>query len=245
MNTTLKTSVGVMQPYIFPYIGYFQLAAASDHFVFYDDVQYIKRGWINRNRITDKGKDALFTVPAIGGTQSALIMDVTCGADAKWVKKLGITLQHEYKKAPHYAAVNDLVLGVFDDMLGKPISELAIRSVEAVFEYLDEPFTTIRSSVTYPNETGLRRADRIIDIAKKCGGKTYINLPGGAALYADEDFAEHDMELLFILEHSRSYQQFNYDFVPKLSIIDILMHNDKDVVREMLRECSFVKRDAL
>lgn len=245
MSYSQKKFVGIMQPYIFPYIGYFQLAAAVDHFVFYDDVQYIKGGWINRNRITNQGKDVLFTVPAVGRRMNAKIRDVTSGVNAKWVKKFNSSLQCEYSKAPYFADVSEMVLNVFAGDQGEPISELAIRSVEAVFQYLEMPFSGVRASESHPNTDGLRRATRVISIAQSCGATVYVNLPGGAALYQDADFTEHNMELAFILDQSRTYKQFNYEFLPKLSIIDVLMHNSPEVVREMLAEYALVKRDQL
>lgn len=230
----MNPTVAIMQPYIFPYLGYFQLVRAADHFVVYDDVQFIKRGWINRNRISSKGKDALFTVPVQGGSQHVRICDVTNAADDKWLRKFAMQLQHEYSKAPHYSEVRDLVLGSFEASKGAPVSELALHSIAAVMARLDLPFVPVRSSRDFADTVDLKRADRLIAITHGLGGKRYVNLPGGMALYGTGEFAEQGIDLRFIFEKSILYKQFDHPFIPKLSIIDVLMHNDPAAVREML-----------
>lgn len=229
-------SVAIMQPYIFPYLGYFQLIRAVDHFVAYDDVQFIKRGWINRNRISSKGKDALFTVPVQGGSQQVRICDVTNAADDKWLRKFATQLQHEYSKAPHFAETRDLVLDSFAAAKGQPVSELALISIAAVMDRLSLAFDPIRSSRDFADTVDLKRADRLIAITRKLGGTRYVNLPGGMALYGTQEFADKGVDLRFIFEQTRPYAQFDHDFLPKLSIIDVLMHNDVATVREMLEQ---------
>lgn len=230
------SSVAIMQPYVFPYLGYFQMIHAVDQFVVYDDVQFIKRGWINRNRISSKGKDMLFTVPVQGGSQQVRICDVTNAADDKWLRKFGVQLQHEYGKAPHFAEVRDLVLGSFEQAKGLPVSELAVISIAAAMKRLDLPFDPVRSSVAFPETVDLKRADRLIAITRGLGGTRYVNLPGGMALYGTEEFAAQGIDLRFIFEKSQTYKQFDYPYLPRLSIIDVLMHNDPASVREMLNQ---------
>ncbi len=222
-----------MQPYVFPYIGYFQLIRAVDHFVFYDDVNFIKRGWINRNRITSRGSDMMFTLPVQGGSQNQRICDVACGADAKWTKKFLTQLQHEYRRAPMYATVAALIEGVMQGAEGRPVSEVAVDSVLSVMDYLDLPMTLLRASAQMPATADLKRAERLIAITSQLGGKRYVNLPGGMALYRPEPFAQHKIELAFIFDRSGPYAQFNHPFVPKLSIIDVLMHNSPDQARAL------------
>ncbi|MDR6194877.1 WbqC family protein [Siphonobacter sp. SORGH_AS_0500] len=98
-------TLAIMQPYLFPYIGYFQLLNAVDKFVIYDDVAFINRGWINRNSILNNGKAQLFTVPLKEASQNKLIHEISIDTDQKWRDKLLKTIQQNYKKAPHFAAV--------------------------------------------------------------------------------------------------------------------------------------------
>ncbi len=232
--TDQMLSVAIMQPYIFPYLGYFQLVRAVDHFVSYDDVQFIKRGWINRNRVSAKGQDMLFTVPVQGASQKVRICDVLAMPDDKWLRKFDTQLRHEYGKAAHYAETRDLVMGTLEAHKGAPVSELALGSVSAVMARLGLPFAPQRSSETFTGTEDLKRADRLIAITKALGAQRYVNLPGGMALYGTDAFAAQDVDLRFIFDRSQAYEQFDHPFIPNLSIIDILMHNDPATVRGML-----------
>src|SRR3954471_16575208 len=102
-------SIAIMQPYFFPYIGYFQLVHTADVFVFYDDVNFINRGWINRNRILLNGKDWMFTIPCNDASQNKLIKDITVQADVKGMQKMLTTIQTAYKKAPYFADVYPII----------------------------------------------------------------------------------------------------------------------------------------
>lgn len=227
-------SVAIMQPYVFPYVGYFQLIRAVDHFVVYDDVQFIKRGWINRNRISNNGTDALFTVPVQGASQSVRICDVITAVDDKWLRKFATQLQHEYSKAAQYAEVRDLVLGCLEAGQGVPVSELCVMAMQAVMRRLDLAFVPLSSDRAFGETRDLKRAERLIAITRQLNCRRYVNLPGGMALYGTAEFAEQDVDLRFIFDRSESYPQFGQTYLPKLSIIDVLMHNTPDRVRAML-----------
>src|SRR5436190_18446705 len=120
-----QMKIAIMQPYIFPYIGYFQLIHAVDIFVFYDDVHFINKGWINRNRLLVNGKEFLFTVPCRDASQNRLIMEVEVMDDPKFTKRLLSTVQMGYGKAPYFTGVYPLIESVVADMSGMAISELA------------------------------------------------------------------------------------------------------------------------
>lgn len=231
----LRRRMAIMQPYVFPYVGYFHLAQASDLFVFYDDVQYTTRGWINRNRILLNGTDYLFTVPVAGASQSRIICETMQACDAAWTEKFYRTLQHAYRKAPQFTRVMEPVMAAFSTPCGS-IADLAIRSIEAVHDYLGLPFRCARSSVCAPETRGLERADRLIEITRTLGYAAYVNAPGGATLYDKGYFASRGVELGFVESGEISYRQYAPDgFVPSLSIIDVLMFNDIPTVRDLLR----------
>lgn len=225
-----------MQPYVFPYLGYFQLIRCSDFFVFYDDVQFMKGGWVNRNRITNQGKAHTFTIPARGGSMHSRIMDVACGVDVRFRRKFLRQLEQEYRKASCFEPVSMLVAKVLDSSHDGNLSRLAITSVEEVFRYLELPINVSVSSRDFPREGDIKGPERVIAITRKLGGDRYVNLPGGARLYDHDQFAKEGIDLRFIKDRSGSYVHFADPFEPRLSIIDVLMHNCPDTVREMLTQ---------
>ena len=229
-----------MQPYIFPYIGYFQMVHAVDKFVFYDDVNFIKKGWINRNRILVNGKDFMLTVPLLKASQNNLILESYLRKDTygEWKDKLLQTIELNYKKASHFEEIFPL-LKTFFDADYQNISEMAIESVKLVSQYLGLNTEFALSSEAYENR-GLERQKRLIDICKIEKANHYINALGGQELYKKEDFLKEGIKLDFIKTLPIEYKQFNNDFVPWLSIIDVLMFNSKEEAQEMLNKYELV-----
>ncbi len=222
--------LGIMQPYFFPYIGYFQLLNAVDRFIVYDDVNYIKRGWINRNRILMNGKDHLITIPVSNASQNDLIYETQVSNDPKWKPKLLKTLMHAYKDAPHYQEVIGLIEEVLNSSYNN-MAELAVNSLFSVRDFLGLETEVIRTSTQYSNQ-GLKGMHRILDICKLEGAGTYINPAGGIDLYDKELFKNEGVNLQFITPENVTYVQGNNEFINNLSIIDVLMFNSKeDVIR--------------
>lgn len=232
--------IAVMQPYIFPYIGYFQMINAVDKFVFYDDVNFIKKGWINRNRILVNGKDYMFTVPIVKVSQNNLISESFIQKEVyvEWKNKFLQTLELNYKKAPQFLDIYTLLRTYFEGNF-YTISEMAIESVRLVSEYLDLKTDYVLSSEAY-NNRGMERQERLIDICKQEGSNHYINALGGQELYKKEDFLKEGIRLDFIKTLPIDYKQFNNEFVPWLSIIDVLMFNSKEEAQEMLNKYELV-----
>lgn len=223
----------VMQPYIFPYIGYFQLITAADEIIFYDDVNYIKGGWINRNRILMNGKDNMFTIPLDKASPNRLIKDIETRMDERVAKKFSKTLSAAYGKAPHFQAIHDLVMGVFSKQ-HTDITEMAIDSIRAVHQYLGLELNYVRSSNFSPETMGMDRSDRLISMIKAKNYSSYINPAGGSQLYDKDYFAQQNLELWFLRSKPIEYPQFKHEFVPWLSIIDVLMFNDVETVKQFL-----------
>lgn len=226
--------LAIMQPYLFPYVGYFQLVAAVEKFVFYDDVNYIKNGWINRNRILLGDTVHYITVPLAGASPSRKINEVEVQPRDQWLRKMLEALRHAYAKAPHYARVSQLV----GDVLGAATSSVATLASHSVIEtsrYLGIDTDFVASSTVYGN-AALNGVDRVLDIcAKECAG-AYVNLPGGQALYERKDFDARGIDLGFIEPNLGAYRQFDETFHPGLSIVDVLMFNSADQVKAMLTE---------
>lgn len=223
-----------MQPYFFPYVGYFALAYSVDRFVFYDDVQFIKNGWINRNRILIAGKPAYLTVPLSGASSSRLIQDVGIDQSKPWRRKILGSLRQAYGGAPFFDPVGELVRSVVEtDRDG--IADLARASVRAVARYLDLATTFVPNASDYEN-SHLRGVERVKDICRLERATSYHNLPGGRSLYAHDEFRACGLSLHFIGTALPRYQQFDEPFVPGLSVIDVLMHNPPQDIRGMLAE---------
>jgi hypothetical protein len=218
-------TVAIMQPYLFPYVGYFCLTEASDMFVFYDDVNYIPRGWINRNQILLNGVPYKFSVPLSNGSQNELIRDVQTHSLADFRNKFIKQLQHAYSRAPHYERGCEYVDAVLRPDVGS-IADLAIRSVEELYTLVGKSKAFTRSSVSFPETRGMDRADRLIAITKALQSTNYVNAIGGASLYDKPYFAERGINLSFVKADLKEYPQIgSKEFVPGLSIIDLVMNS--------------------
>lgn len=233
-------TVAIMQPYAFPYLGYFSLVEASDIFVAYDDVNYIPRGWINRNRLLINGAEFTFTIPVANASQNDLIHQVRLHGYAGFRDKFLKQIQQAYRKATCF----DVGFGYVEAVMApgrNSISELAISSIEEAFRLLGSPKRILRSSEFAAESRGMERAERLIAIAKALGSVSYVNAMGGTALYDKPFFSEHGVRLSFVRPHLSTYPQLRVDsFVPGLSIIDILMNNPVQRVVEMIRDYELV-----
>lgn len=234
MKTKMK--VGIMQPYLFPYIGYWQLIGAVDKFVLLDDVNYIMRGYINRNSILVNGRPYRFTIPVKKASQERLIMDTQLSFTLEEKKKFLSTIRRAYKKAYHYGAVMPLI----EEIIGNPEQDLTkfIRfSIEKIMGYLQIETELSVSSQMIKNN-GLAGADRIIEICRRLGADEYVNPCGGRKLYSRESFIKNDMELYFLDTYSEKiiYDQGKEGFEPNMSIIDILFWNSVERIKGFLQE---------
>lgn len=229
----------IMQPYIFPYLGYFQLIHAVDTFVFYDDVNFIKGGWINRNRILLNGRDFFLTVPCRQISPYKLINETEFDNQRPEFKKLNKTLEQAYKKAPYYEPVAEIIESILNTNTNL-ISELAECSIRTIVEYLDISVEFKKSSVDFPFTKEAVKADRIIAICNALNSQHYINPIGGQELYDKAYFNQHDIQLNFIKSQPQEYTQFNNTFVPGLSIIDVMMFNDKETIKTMLNQYELI-----
>lgn len=226
--------VAIMQPYFMPYIGYFQLIKIVDKFIFYDDVTFIKQGWINRNKILINNQAKMFSIPLSNASSHVLIKDVLISEIAyqKWRKSFLNSIVFSYKKAKNYSKINALIEKILEKR-PETISELAIKSVVEVAQYLDLKTEFEICSDVYSN-TYLSGQNRVLDICINEKAITYINPVGGMELYSKSVFQEKNIELFFIKANKSVYPQFSEEFVPFLSIIDVLMFNDLEDIHKQL-----------
>lgn len=230
--------IAIMQPYLFPYIGYFQLIATVDKFIIYDDVNFIKRGWVNRNRILLNNVPYIFTIPLTGASQNKSIKDIEVNKEEKWKNKMIKQMTHAYKKAPFFGQVfpmiKKVICGQYSD-----IGKMSTESIKVVLDYLDIKTEIIESSTIYNNQE-LKGQYRIKDICSKENAKTYINPIGGVEIYDRNLFSNSDIELFFIKTDPIEYQQFEKEHVSFLSIIDVLMFNPKEKIISLLTKYDLV-----
>ena len=228
--------IAIMQPYLFPYIGYFQLVSAVDKFVFYDDVNFIKKGWINRNNVLVNAAPSSFTIPLKKVSQNKLINETEVNIDDKWVKQFNDTIRFNYKRAPFFDKTNEIINSTLELRKTNPfISDLAQKSVMLVAEYLGLETKFEISSQLYSQTKGMEKAERLKSICKINNSKEYINPSGGIELYTKEDFLSSDINLQFLYSENVPYKQLGETFVPWLSIIDIMMFNEVGEIKELLK----------
>lgn len=232
-------SLAIMQPYLFPYLGYFHLIEATNEIVFYDDVNYTKKGFINRNNILLNGKAHRFSIPIEKASQNKLINESYPKMDDKYLRKFFETLEVAYKKAPFYEEVLEMIEDVFDSGYDT-IADMAIFSIVKTYEYLGKDIKYLRSSICSPETQGIEKADRLIRITKKLGYENYINAAGGRDIYTKEQFDKKGIQLSFIQSKWSEYLQYDNEFVSGLSIIDLLMFNSPESVMEHLEEYSLI-----
>lgn len=224
--------VGIMQPYFVPYIGYWQLMNAVDKYVIYDDVNFIKSGWINRNRILLNQETKYLNIPMIGASSFKLINEVEINQDQKLIKKTIRTIENAYSKAPYYKIVSPMIAEILN--CGKNnLASYITKSFEIICDYL-EIHTELILSSTLAKDNNLRSQDKVIAICKLLGGKEYYNAIGGKNLYEKKSFEREGIQLNFLETNEIVYQQFNHEFIPNLSIIDVMMFNDKETIKKML-----------
>ena len=228
-------TLGIMQPYFMPYIGYWQLLAAVDTYVIYDDVNYIKKGWINRNNILVNNDKQMFTIALNGASQNKLINEITIADDFTKLRK---TIHMAYHKAPYY---ND-VMALLDKIFSYQSSNLAdfiANSIELVCQYLDIQTKIIMSS-DIEKDNSLKGQDKILEICKLLNADTYYNAIGGQELYDKSVFAKENIKLCFLKSDIPEYSQYKNAFVPGLSILDVMMWNDVDEINSMLDKFELV-----
>lgn len=227
--------LAIMQPYFMPYIGYFQTMAAVDTYVVYDDVQYIKGGWVSHNYLLVGGKKQMFTVQLKGASPNKLFNEVEIGDN---FRKLSHMLQLNYCKTPFFAEVMPVLQEIFS-YEDRNLSRFLWNSYRKLFEFLGIDTNIILSS-SIEKDNSLRGKEKVLAICKALGADTYLNAIGGQELYDKAEFAAHGVNLHFVKTDDLTYRQFGSEFEPGLSFIDVLMFNGKEGTRELLKKYTLV-----
>lgn len=227
--------LGIMQPYFFPYIGYFQVLNAVDKYIVYDDVNYIKRGWINRNYILVNGSANLFNLILCDVSQNKLINEIEVKHDPVAESKLLKTIGVSYAKAPHFNEVFPIVKSIvtFEE---KNLALYLFNQYKVLCEYMKISTELILSSSLNKNNS-LKGEDKILHICKLMEVKEYYNTMGGWDLYHRDRFKEAGIDLHFLRTNDDiKYKQFSNEFVPNLSVIDVMMFNSVEKIQQLLAQ---------
>ena len=224
--------IGIMQPYFFPYIGYWQLINAVDKYVIYDDVNYIKGGWINRNRILINDKPSFINLKMNGSSPNKLIKEIHVSNDNRWKNKLLKSIELSYRKAPFF----EMSFPIIEEIINHDEVNLSLyleNLIKRITEYLEMNTEFVLSS-NIEKDNSLKGQDKVIEICKSLGAKEYYNAIGGVELYSAENFNSYGIELRFLRTEYIEYKQFKNDFSPYLSIIDVMMFNSKEEIMNIL-----------
>lgn len=223
--------LAIMQPYFMPYIGYFQLIAAVDSFIVYDNIKYTKKGWINRNRMLQNGKDEMFSLPLKSGSDSLDVCERELAGDFNRDKLLN-QFKGAYRRAPYFEQTFPLIERIVryeDANLFRFLHHSMVKTCEHLGIGAE-----IRVSSAIAIDHDLRGQDKVLALCEAVGATTYINAIGGMELYSKDVFRERGIELKFIQSLPFEYGQFGNVFVPWLSIVDVMMFNELPVIREQL-----------
>jgi hypothetical protein len=228
--------VAIMQPYFFPYIGYFQLMQAVDEFVVYDNIEFT-RGWINRNRILLNGKDSYISLPLKKDSDYLNVADRYLAEVWPEERKSMLNrISESYRKAPCFHLVFPWLKEVlYNDE--RNLFRFLFYVLTSVKNYLGITTPLVISSSVAIDHT-LRASDKVIALCKARGANIYINPIGGVELYSKEEFNRYGITLYFLKPDTIRYKQFTNEFVPTLSIIDVMMFNSKDSILDFLHHYS-------
>ena len=214
-----------MQPYFLPYIGYFQLINNVDQFILLDDVNYINKGWIDRNRIKINNADYFFKLQIEKKSQNQLIKDLSLTTDNKWKDKFLKTIENNYSKSNYFAEILKIIKKIIFCKERNLVDFIEYSLIE-ILNVLEIPKTFKRSSDT-PLSKSLKGEDKIIYLCQEIGATDYINLPGGKDYYNKENFLKKNINLKFINP--------KLDEISNYSIIDLLF-NDLDKIDKAMEQ---------
>lgn len=230
--------VGIMQPYFVPYIGYWQLINAVDKYVVYDDVNFIKGGWINRNRILLNGQPQYINIPMLGASPHKLINEIKVNHEKKLISKNLKMIEGAYKKAPYYSDIFPLCEKILKSEK-ENIALFIVDSFEVICDYLDIKTDFVISS-SLKKDNAQKGQDKVLTICTLLGATEYWNAIGGQKLYSFSDFKEKKVQLKFLKPLPLEYKQFTYEYQDNLSILDVLMFNSKERVKGFLNQYTII-----
>jgi hypothetical protein len=231
----------IMQPYFFPYIGYFQLINAVDRFVIYDNIKFSKKGWVKHNRILNGNEASLISVSIKRASDYFMIGDIKISENYDHNKLLR-RIYNAYRNAPYFDRTYTFLNKVLPPS-SKSLFSYLNATLQETCKYLGIKTPFMISSNIQIDHT-LRSQSKVIALCEALDAREYINLSGGEELYQSNDFRQRGIELKFLLPNNIFYDQFKDRFMPNLSIIDVMMFNSQEMIRHMLNNIQFKNNDA-
>ncbi len=228
-----------MQPYFLPYIGYWQLLNTVDKFVIFDDVQFTKKGWINRNNILVNSEKFLVTIPLKKYRGKSKICDIKLVEDIRWKTKLLKTIKISYSRAPFFKKIFPLIKKIIESDDENLFSFINF-SIDLISQYLGIDSSKLIISSSLKISKNLKGEERIISICKKLKANSYYNPIGGLDLYDKKTFRTNGIELSFLRPNVVRYKQKDNNFISNLSIIDVIMFNSVPRIKNMLNDYQLV-----
>lgn len=250
--------LAINQPYFFPYIGYFQLIESVDTFIMYGNLKFVKETWINRNRLLANGQAFLVSLPIENKNKTQLIKDVKISKNNRihWISEMEKHLLINYAKADYFKEIFTLIRNILSSIDSDYLQDFNAQSIQQICAYLDIDTVIINDNDRYLEvEKDLieiyskdsvreylieKKTMRIIKFCQFLKANTFHNLPGGTILYDKGFFKQQGINLHFIEMPKVQYKQFCSDFVPHLSIIDVLMHTGKEGTQRIIKAYNLV-----
>lgn len=227
-----NVKLAIMQPYFFPYLGYFQLINCVDAFVIYDNIEFTKTGWIRRNRILNFDHDRYIVVPVKKASDYSLVGDLEIAPSYDFKKMLRV-IKGAYERSPYFDETFQLLKNIIPPKTSK-LFDYILGMTKSLCAYLDIQTKIIISSSIRINHS-LKAQEKVLALCVALNANVYINPTGGKALYDKDVFAKTGIELLFHRMSDFTYTQFKEPFIPNLSIIDVMMFNSKEKIKELLK----------
>ncbi len=232
--------VAIMQPYFLPYIGYFQLIKAVDIFVVYDNIQFSKKGWIHRNRILVNSRDEYFTLTLKKDSDFLNVNQRVLSEtwEQEKLKTLRI-IKENYKKAPFFSSCFPLIEEIFN-FKSRNLFDFIYHSLLTINSFLEIESKIVLSS-TIAIDHALKAQNKVLAICENLQASDYINPIGGLLLYDAPSFEKKKIELSFLKSKNIHYKQYENEFMPWLSILDVMMFNDISTIKNWLGDFDLQK----
>jgi len=230
--------LAIMQPYFFPYIGYFDLLCNVDLFIVYDTVQYIRRGWIHRNRVLQHNKIGwqYIIMPTNKAAQKTPINEIQVLQNNNWKYRILGQLEHYEKHAPYAMETIEFAKKCLE-VNEVSISRLNVNILHQCADLLNIGFEyKLCSELNIELDSVGNAEEKILYLCEFLGASEYVNLIGGVDLYHEDSFKDRNIKLTFRNTPTWIYETTPYEFEPNLSIIDVLMWNRPDKIKEYLNK---------
>lgn len=229
--------LGIMQPYFFPYLGYFDLINRTDQWVVFDVVKYTPKTWMNRNRILHPSTGWQYiSAPVDKQSSGGMIKDTLLVSPPDALERILGQIDH-YRTggAPYYKTVRELIITAFGRLEGSTLGALNVAALRTVCEYLSIPFEYAVLSEMKLELPPIRHPGQwALEISAALGADEYLNPSGGRSIFVEEEFRQRGIKLSFLESEDFTYDCGAYEFIPHLSIIDVLMWNSPAAIGSYL-----------